>query len=163
MERYYALDSKFEFREYDTATRVIESNDWLLIMITNFKSEQEFNCDDFNFISKGEKTISKEIKINGWAGYIVNVLDNKDKWKYRPEFRIVAPDGRIRNLTSDYYVRGFKSIIESIKKLDKIGQFSNWEQYDVFLENSQLKFKIESLEKQIIEFKNQIEELKKNN
>ena len=153
MERYYALNSNYEFIEYDTETVAINSKNWIVIMITDFKSLSNKSCEDFSFINSGEKQKCKDIKINNWKASLESYTGNN--YGYYAKFRFVAPDGRLRQ-SGSHQSHTFSNVIQNIKDFVTRSHFTNWEQYDTYNENINLKFKIENLEEMIKEFKEEI-------
>ncbi len=133
------------------------------ILIFDFKaieSYKDITHDNLLFVNKGDTEPVSELRLNGWSAEWKIRDDGVFFWyKSRLDWKYYAPNGECRSRDISRYT-GWDNIYAAIKELGLLSSFTDWKNFDLHVENKNLKSKVEKLETKVAELDDKLNAIK---
>lgn len=166
MEKWYAIRSNLNYKEYSEQNVRISCLYWLRIKeIGNHTTSygNEYKIYSYDFFNK-----SKNLTIIGTGGWkLLSIIDPNPKHAFDNNFtvRICDPNKEIRNLYN-FWKSEIEGVISVLEFLNEVSEFSSWENYDLYTQIKEMKKENDKYELMVASFKQTkfyIELIKKSN
>lgn len=133
----YNVSEDFEIQKIDTLEHAVDLNPHFIIV------EIEYTWKNFNYTNSthdiiflNSYTSDNIFSFKNWNINFSKTFNNYSVTGYY--FRIADQIGFVREvMTKSYSIRGYKELFEYIKI---VAQWNTWKEYDLFIENYQLRF-----------------------